>query len=283
MAGVSAEMERELARRAALLGPSLSTHYRTPIIVKRGPSLSRRARAPRRACCGAMTAARLVAGATGRGTFLFDENDQPLLDLVNNPACLGHCHKAVADAAARQMHVLNTNTRYIYPEITDYAEALTATLPAELSVCFFVNSGSEANDLALRMARTHTGGEGVVCVEGAYHGHTADLIRVSPYKYNGAGGFPPPATTEQIPLFDPLRGPHRLAPDVADAYASEVDAAFHRLRARGVRPAAFVCEGILTTAGYIPPPPGPPRPRPSLTDPALRARILCALGEGLRI
>jgi 4-aminobutyrate aminotransferase-like enzyme len=132
-----------------------------------------------------------------RGTFLFDEAGQPLLDLVNNPASLGHCHKTVVAAAAQQMAVLNTNTRYVYPELADYAEALTATLPEKLSVCYFVNSGSEANDLALRIARQYTQGEGVVCVEGAYHGHTAELVKISPYKFDGKGGFPQPPTTEK--------------------------------------------------------------------------------------
>ncbi|KAJ1490075.1 hypothetical protein T484DRAFT_1778180 [Baffinella frigidus] len=94
MGSAAGEMERELARRATFLGPSLSTHYRSPIIARRG-----------------------------RGTFLFDDAGQPLLDLVNNPASLGHCHEAVTAAAADQMGRLNTNTRYVYPEISDYAEA----------------------------------------------------------------------------------------------------------------------------------------------------------------
>ena len=218
-----------------------------------------------------------------RGTFLFDEAGQPLLDLVNNPASLGHCHRTVVAAAAQQMAVLNTNTRYVYPELADYAEALTATLPEKLSVCYFVNSGSEANDLALRIARQYTQGEGVVCVEGAYHGHTAELVKISPYKFDGKGGFPQPPTTEkassaatssrgcpllacllptdvlqhpaswaQVPLFCPLRGRHRDDANPGAAYAEHVATAIARLKERGVKveasqaatpPTRFLCTG----------------------------------------
>src|SRR5262249_58704769 len=102
--------------------------------------------------------------------YLFDEEGRRYLDAYNNVAHVGHCHPRVVEAGRRQMAVLNTNTRYLHPSIVRYAERLAATLPAPLSVCFFVCSGSEANELALRMARARTGGPGIVVVGRAYHG-----------------------------------------------------------------------------------------------------------------
>ena len=108
-----------------------------------------------------------------------------------------------------QSGVLNTNTRYLHPLLAEYAERLTAHLPSPLSVCFFVCSGSEANELALRLARTHTGREDVVVVDHAYHGNTSSLVSMSPYKFNGPGGRGAPAWVHTVPLPDPYRGPHR--------------------------------------------------------------------------
>ena len=95
-----------------------------------------------------------------RGAVCTTKPGAPILDGVNNVAHVGHCHPRVVDAVQRQMAVLNTNTRYLHDNIVRYAERLTATLPAPLRVCFFVNSGSEANDLALRLARAFTGTAG---------------------------------------------------------------------------------------------------------------------------
>ena len=86
------------------------------------------------------------------------------------------------------MRLLNTNTRYLHGHLTDYAEHLTSTLPESLSVCYFVNSASEANELALRLARAHTGRRGMIVLEHAYHGHTTSLIDISPYKHDARGG-----------------------------------------------------------------------------------------------
>ena len=93
----------------------------------------------------------------GEGAYLYDADGREYLDLVNNVAHVGHCHPRVVEAGARQMAVLNTNTRYLHGSVIDYARRLAATLPDPLHVCFFVNSGSEANDLALRLAAAHTG------------------------------------------------------------------------------------------------------------------------------
>ena len=127
----------------------------------------------------------------GRGAYLYDADDRPYLDLVNNVAHVGHCHPRVVAAGARQMAELNTNTRYLHRSVIDYARALAATLPDPLHVCFFVNSGSEANDLALRLAYAHTGRDEVIVLDHAYHGHLSSTIAISPYKVSepaGAGG-----------------------------------------------------------------------------------------------
>ena len=104
----------------------------------------------------------------GLGAYLFDQDGRAYLDCVNNVCHVGHCHPDVVAAAARQMARLNTNTRYLHDHIVEYAERLCAKFPDPLSVCFFVCSGSEANDLALRMARTYTNARGVIVLDGAY-------------------------------------------------------------------------------------------------------------------
>jgi 4-aminobutyrate aminotransferase-like enzyme len=176
---------------------------------------------------------------------------QAFLDCVNNPAGVGHCHPLVVRAAADQFSTLNTNTRYVFPELNEYAERLCATLPSSLSVCYFVNSGSEANDLALRLARWHTQQQDVVCVQGGYHGHTDAVIDVSPYKFDKAVNRPVPPTTHKVPAPDAYRDPRSGA-----AMAESVKEAVDGIKKEGRKPALFICEGALSCAGYIPIPDG---------------------------
>src|SRR5699024_8802876 len=114
----------------------------------------------------------------GRGTRLFDHTGRAYLDMVNNVCHVGHCHPRVVAAAQQQMAQLNTNSRYLHDHLVDYAERLTDLLPPQLSVVFFVNSGSEANDLALRLARTHTDRRDIGVIDHAYHGHLGALIDI---------------------------------------------------------------------------------------------------------
>ena len=118
---------------------------------------------------------RPIAIDKGIGQYLVDVDGRPYLDLVNNVCHVGHCHPHVVAAVSSQMARLHTNTRYLYDELTRYAERLTHTLPASLEVCFFVNSGSEANELALRLARANTRHTDVLVIDGAYHGNTTTL------------------------------------------------------------------------------------------------------------
>ncbi len=124
----------------------------------------------------------------GEGCWLYDEHGRGYLDLVNNVAHVGHAHPRVSAAAARQQSLLNTNTRYLHDALTRYARRLADSLPDPLSVVFLTNSGSEANDLALRIARAHTGGRDMLVLDHAYHGNLSSLIDLSPYKFDGPGG-----------------------------------------------------------------------------------------------
>ncbi len=132
--------------------------------------------------------------------YLYDEEGRQYLDAYNNVAHVGHCHPKVVQAGQRQMETLNTNTRYLHDTIIAYAERLTATLPAPLSVCYFVNSGSEANELAIRLARAHTKARDMIVLDHAYHGNTTTTIDLSPYKHDGPGGDGPPSWVHKIPL-----------------------------------------------------------------------------------
>jgi len=136
----------------------------------------------------------------GSMQYLYDEEGRQYLDAYNNVAHVGHCHPKVVAAGQRQMELLNTNTRYLSELILDYAERLTATLPEPLEVCFFVNSGSEANELAIRLARAHTKARDMIVLDHAYHGNTTTLIDLSPYKHDGPGGEGSPSWVHKVPI-----------------------------------------------------------------------------------
>jgi 4-aminobutyrate aminotransferase-like enzyme/Ser/Thr protein kinase RdoA (MazF antagonist) len=184
--------------------------------------------------------------------YLFDEDGRRYLDAYNNVPHVGHCHPRVVEAARRQMATLNANTRYLHDLINQYAAALCATMPDGLSVCFFVNSGSEANELALRLARAHTGRRDMIALEAAYHGHTSTMIDISPYKHNGPGGTGAPAWVHTAPIPDVYRGPHRRDdPQTGVKYAQRVIEIVERLRESGVGLAGFIAEICPSVGGQI--------------------------------
>lgn len=220
--------EDVLARRRELLGPALSVSYRRPLKIVRG-----------------------------LGTRLFDEDGQAYLDGVNNVPHVGHSHPRVASAIAAQAAVLNTNTRYLHDVIVEYARRLAGTLPEPLRVFFFVNSGSEANDLALRLAWSRTNRRELIVVEGAYHGNLSSLIDISPYKFDGPGGRGAPPHVRKAALPDAYRGPYKAGDaEAGRKYARSVEEAVARLAAEGRPPAGFICESLLSCAGQIVLPPG---------------------------
>ncbi len=192
---------------------------------------------------------RIVRGAM---QYLFDNSGKTYLDCVNNVCHVGHCHPKVVRALHNQVARLNTNTRYLHENIVEYAEGLTATLPDHLSVCFFVNSGSEANDLALRLARNFTGQKDCIVIDAAYHGNLSSIIELSPYKFNGPGGAGCPETTQVVAMPDLYRGAYRRDdPEAALKYAAHVKNAIDAIHARGRRVAAFFAESLLGCGGQI--------------------------------
>ena len=190
--------------------------------------------------------------ARGRGARLYDDTGRDYLDMVNNVAHVGHAHPRVADAISRQAALLNTNTRYLYRQLTDYAERLGDAFPAPLAVVFLTNSGSEANDLALRIARAHLGRQETLAFDGGYHGNLTSLIEVSPYKLDGRGGRPGPPWLHRLPMPDGYRG--RFRERDGNFPASMIADAGSRVRAAG--PATLIGEAILSCGGQIVPPPG---------------------------
>lgn len=213
--------DRDLViRRQKLLGPAYRLFYDHPVHVVRG-----------------------------EGVWLYDPEGRRYLDVYNNVACVGHCHPHVVAALARQAAVLNTHTRYLHEMVLDYAEKLLSTFPGELAHVMFTCTGSEANDLALRVARNVTSGTGVIVTELAYHGITAAVAEASP------------ALGEGVP-----RGPHvRTVPaprttgtehEVGDAFGAHVRAAIKDMQASGIRPAALLVDTIFASDGVRSHPPG---------------------------
>jgi 4-aminobutyrate aminotransferase-like enzyme/Ser/Thr protein kinase RdoA (MazF antagonist) len=195
-----------------------------------------------------------IAMVSGRDCRLYDEQGRSYLDALNNVTLVGHGHPRLVKAASRQLGRLNTNSRFVYDVLTEYAERLTATLPDGLDVVYFVNSGSEANDLALRMARYLTGRDDVVVIDDAYHGYTSAVADVSPSRYRHYGK---PDTTHPTPVPDRYRGPYGYDdPEAGARYARQVIGTFDRLAGEGRMPAAYLFEALLAGAGQIVLPPG---------------------------
>src|SRR2546421_96883 len=203
-----------LAARRRHLGPSLSISYQSPLHI----------------VCGSRQ-------------YLYDAGGRRYLDCVNNVAHVGHSHPLVVRAVSEQMAILNTNTRYLHEHLIEYTERLTATLPEPLSVVYLVNSGSEANELALRMARAHTGGNEVIVLDSAYHGNTSAMIDLSPYKFDGPGGKGGPSWVHKVSMPDIYRGAH-CGTDAGAKYARHVAAAVEQSKDL----AAFFCESALSCA-----------------------------------
>lgn len=184
--------------------------------------------------------------------YMFAADGRTYLDGVNNIMHVGHAHPKVVQAAQAQLAKLNTNTRYLYPGLTEYADRLCATLPKGLGKVFFVNSGSAATDLALRLLRAHTQRKSILVLEHGYHGNTSAAIEVSAYKYRGKGGSGPEKDILEAPLPDLLRGP--LAGDdgaaVEDAL-KKVAAVLQSAQAEGRSVGGFIGESIVGCGGQV--------------------------------
>lgn len=188
----------------------------------------------------------------GSGTLMIDELGRTYLDAINNVTHVGHANPAVSRAITRQSRRLNTNSRFVYASLARYAERLTRLLPEPLECVFLVCTGSEANDLALRIARQVTGREHVMVVDGAYHGNTTAVTGISPNRYKGSGGSGPPPTTHEVAMPDRYRGPYRYDDArAAERYARDVERVAGDLQKHGSPPAAFIAESLMGTAGTI--------------------------------
>ncbi len=189
----------------------------------------------------------------GYQQYLYDDVAHRYLDAYNNVAHVGHCHPRVVRAVSEQVAVLNTNTRYLQEQLTEYAEQLTALLPGTLSVCYFTASGSEANELALRLARARTRARDVIVLDSAYHGHTTTLIDISPYKHAGPRGEGAPDWVHRAPLPDVYRA-RGIQGDPGAWFAARVGDLIANIAAKGRRLSAFIAETCPSVGGQIMPP-----------------------------
>ena len=186
----------------------------------------------------------------GEGQYLFDAKGNRYLDCVNNIQHVGHCHPKIVEAAEQQYKKLNTNTRYLDETIVKYAKNITSTLPDGLDVCFFTNSGSEANDLALRLVRQFTGDKATIVLDGAYHGHLSSLIEISPYKHNGPGGNGSPNFVYTLPMPDSFRGKYRGV-NCGEKYVQEMQTTINEIESKGKKVSTFIVEALMGCGGQL--------------------------------
>ena len=183
--------------------------------------------------------------------WLYDETGRRYLDAYNNVPHVGHCHPQVVDALTEQARLLNTNTRYLSDEFNEFTARLADTFPEPLQVCYLLNSASEANELAIRLARAYTEHRDLIVLDGAYHGHTTTLIEISPYKHNGPGGHGAPDWVHTAPVADIYRGEFRDPQTAGAKYAAAVKRIVERLEATGQGLCGFIAESCPSVAGQI--------------------------------
>lgn len=210
-------------RRKNALGKNLSVSYKKPLIIPRAYR-----------------------------QYLYDHTGRRYLDTVNNVAHCGHQHPAIISAAEKQMRLLNTNTRYLYPQLMEFAEKLKSFLHPSLSTVYFVNSGSEANELAIRIAKTYSGRKDMLVYEHGYHGNTSGLVDLSSYKFDRKGGKGAPPTTHKLSMPDVFRG--KYGGDEIQ-YLNESIKIIELLMDSQRKPAAFLAEYILSCGGQVVCPP----------------------------
>jgi len=210
-----------ISRRDAVLGSSYRLQYRRPVHFVRG-----------------------------EGMWLYDPDDRAYLDFYNNVPSLGHCHPEVNAAMAEQAGRISANTRYLEPKLVDYAERLVATFPKELDRVVFTCTGSESNDLALRVARLVSGNEGVIVSSYAYHGTSAAVAAVSPNLGDAVKLSP---FVRMVTLPGPAEIP---ASQAAAFFEAQVRAAILDLNRRGIGVAALLIDSIFSSDGVWVDPPG---------------------------
>jgi len=188
----------------------------------------------------------------GEGVWVYTSDAERLLDVYNNVPHVGHAHPIVVAAIANQAKRIASNTRYLDTRIIEYVERLTETLPPDLDACLFVNSGSEANDIAWRMAKSHTGHEGALVMRFAYHGITDAVTALSPAI---CPKVPPHVEQVAAPKMSPDAGETDTLNAIAAAAEADIANAIARLESRGFKPAALMIDSALTSTGIYDPPP----------------------------
>ena len=221
------QMQKNIRRRDQSLGPGYRLFYDTPLEIVRG-----------------------------KGVTLFDREGNDYLDVYNNVPSVGHAHPKVIAAVHEQMQVLNTNTRYVQESILDYSEQLLSTFPAELGHVMFTCTGSEANDLAMRVAKYATGNQGIIVTSGAYHGLTTEVASFSP---SLGIGVPLGANVRVIDAPDALRYSSDQE-SLEDHLRNQVRAAIADLHRHGIGLAAFIADSIFSSDGVFAGPAGFLRP-----------------------
>ena len=203
-------------RRNALLGPAYRLFYRNPVEIRRG-----------------------------KGVLLYDSDGNDYLDAYNNVVSVGHCHPSVIEAITAQMQTLCTHTRYLQDGILDYAADLLATLGEPLQHVMFTCTGSEANDLALRIAKHRTGHQGIIITAEAYHGNSELTAGISP----SLGAFSPLGTwVRRVPAPDSYRIPlERMGEWMAENVAAQI----RELRRHGQGVAAFIADSAFSSDGVF--------------------------------
>ncbi|OSN02349.1 aspartate aminotransferase family protein [Lonsdalea populi] len=218
---LSQDIRQLTNKRSQVLGESYRLFYRNPVHLVRG-----------------------------EGQYLWDASGKQYLDVYNNVASIGHCHPAVIDAVQQQMSQLNTHTRYLHERILDYTEDLLTTLPPDITKAMYMCTGSEANDLAIRVARAYSGGTGIIVSQEAYHG-TSDLTSgASPAL---GSGQPLASTTRLVPAPDRYR---INAPDLGVWFANEIQKQIDDMAAHGIKFAGFLADSIFSSDGVLPDPVG---------------------------
>jgi ethanolamine-phosphate phospho-lyase len=221
-AGVSIEIPNAMPiweRRKKVAAPSLSLSYKQPIQM-----------------CGALF------------QYMYDAQGGTYLDAYNNIPHVGHSHPAIVEAAVKQMRQLNTNTRYLYDIYVDYTENLLSLFPNSLCKAMLVNSGSEASDLATRIAQTVTGKQGMAVLEWSYHGNTQNGINISSYKFDRKGGKGAKDFILRLPLPKAYNGLYATA----NEYFLDAKKRIEEFESNGNQLAGFIAEPISGCGGQVP-------------------------------